>query len=167
MKIRKADLLANDKDAESGPPVFLGVSPLSTNGAVVTADGLFVYYQPPNNDPASDVVDRFSYMVSDGFLTATGHVLVNIAADVQNPAPSVVGYARAPDGNLSVTFAGVPGRTYLVQATTGLSAPIVWESLTNNLDGGLLFSAGTNGLWTHTDLNSTNFGIRFYRSALP
>jgi hypothetical protein len=66
-----------------------------------------------------------------------------------------------------VTFAGVPGRTYLVQATTGLSAPIVWESLTNNLDGGLLFSAGTNGLWTHTDLNSTNFAIRFYRSALP
>jgi len=167
MKIRKADLLANDTDAESGPPVFLGVSPLSTNGAVVTADGLFVYYQPPSNDPVSDVVDRFSYMVGDGFLTATGQVIVNIEADVQNPVPSVVGYARAPDGNLSVTFAGVPGRAYLVQAANGLSAPIVWQSLTNNLDGGFLFTAGTNGLWTHTDLNSTNFGIRFYRSALP
>jgi hypothetical protein len=84
-----------------------------------------------------------------------------------NPVPNLVGYALAPDGNLSITFAGVPGRTYLVQAASGLTAPIAWQTLTNNLDGSTLFSAGTNGLWTHTDLNSTNFVIRFYRSSLP
>src|SRR5262249_4397895 len=152
---------------EAGAPMFDAVSPVSTNNALLTADATYVYYQPANNDPAYDVVDRFSYTVSDGFLTATGSVVVNIAPDPPNPFASLVAHGIAPDGNLSITFAGVPGRAYLVQAASNLAAPIIWETLSNNVNGGFMFIAPTNGLWTHVDLNSTNFGIRFYRTALP
>ena len=66
------------------------------------------------------------------------------------------------DGNLRLTFAGIPGRQYYVQRATNMAATIYWHTLANSTN-----SAGTNGLWTYTDLTATNFSRRYYRSVAP
>ena len=90
---------------------------------------------------------------------------VTITPDVQ--ARRILNISAAPDGNRTLTFAGIPGYAYRVQAATGLTPPIAWATLTNNFDGSILFTADTSGLWMHADLNSTNCPSRFYRTVEP
>ena len=84
-----------------------------------------------------------------------------------NRPQTIVSIAARPDGNFTLTFSGIPAQAYQVQAATNLTPPIAWEPLTNNVDGTVLFIAGTNGLWTHADLHATNFAVRYYRTAAP
>ena len=81
--------------------------------------------------------------------------------------PNAIHASLAPDGNSRITFAGIPGQTYLLQRAESLSPPVVWTPLTNNVDSTIHFVADATGLWTTTDLNATNYPIRFYRSAVP
>ena len=83
------------------------------------------------------------------------------------PPPSIAHADFAADGNSQMTFTGLPGCRYLLQRATSLTPPIAWTTLSNNVDGDPNLVAGSNGLWTHTDLNSTNHPQRFYRSASP
>ena len=89
----------------------------------------------------------------------------SIAITPFNRPHRIVSIVTGPDGNTTLTFTAIPGRTYGVQAATDLMPLVSWETLTNNVDGSTMFTAGTNGLWMHTDLNSTNYPSRFYRSA--
>jgi hypothetical protein len=82
-------------------------------------------------------------------------------------ARKIVNVSTAPDGNWTLTFAGIPGYACRVQAATGLTPPIAWATLTNNFDGSILFTADTSGLWMHVDLNSTNYASRFYHTVEP
>jgi autotransporter-associated beta strand protein len=126
-----------------------------------------------NFDADAFAIDTTSFSNAAGgsFSIALDHgtnlMLSFTANQPSNQSPNIVAVASEIDGNISLTFAGIPGRTYLVQASTNLTPPIDWEMLTNNLDGGTNFVGGTNGLWTHTDLNATNFSTRFYRSVVP
>ena len=83
------------------------------------------------------------------------------------PPPTIAHAGFAADGNSQMIFTGIPGSRYLVQRATSLTPPIAWTTLSNNVDGDPNLVAGSNGLWTHTDLNSTNHPQRFYRSASP
>jgi glucuronoarabinoxylan endo-1,4-beta-xylanase len=91
----------------------------------------------------------------------------NLAVTLDSQARQVVGAGLAADGNLTLTFAGVPGYNYRVQAATNLTPPVFWLTLTNNVDNSMVFTADSSGLWTYTDLNSTNFPGRFYRTIEP
>ena len=70
------------------------------------------------------------------FLTATNQVTFN-------------------GGVPTLRLAGIPGRTYYVQASTNMS---VWVGISTNV-------AGTNGLWQVVDADATNYPSRFYRTS--
>ncbi len=114
---------------------------------------------------------------ASAFINATGGVFsvalqngTNLVISYEPPADQklqIVGLSPHVDGNVHITFAGQPGLDYLVQAATNLAFPVTWETLTNNLNGGILFTAATNGLWNHTDLNATSYTSRYYRAHTP
>jgi glucuronoarabinoxylan endo-1,4-beta-xylanase len=91
----------------------------------------------------------------------------NLAVTLDRQARQIVSARLAADGNLTLTFAGVPGYNYRVQAATNLVPPVLWTTLTNNVDNSIVFTADASGLWTYTDLNSTNSPGRFYRTIEP
>jgi hypothetical protein len=86
---------------------------------------------------------------------------VNITAVAAPPAPATANQIVIDGfGVPTITFAGIPGRTNVVEATTNLpSGP--WTPISTNI-------AGTNGLWQVIDTDATNFpSARFYRSYQP
>ncbi len=63
------------------------------------------------------------------------------------------------NGSVQMNFTGVAGYTYLIETATNLNPPIAWTILCTN-------AADTNGLFSFTDINATNFGDRYYRTAI-
>ena len=137
----------------------------------IYTNATFIFYEAGTNQN-QNVTDRFTYTIRDvppacvSSLPAVGTVIIEMEPGT-NVTFNIVSAGLAPDGNSQLTFAGIPGQTYLVQRTLRLDAPIVWTPLTNNVNGTTTFVAGPNGQWTHTDLNATNYPQRYYRSAVP
>ena len=76
------------------------------------------------------------------------------------PWPQVItGISAAPNGAVTLNFQAGPGNTYLVQATTNLSAR-EWVTISTN-------AADSSGAWSFTDNSASNSPARFYRSTLP
>jgi fibronectin-binding autotransporter adhesin len=138
-------------DPDNDPVLFNAVSPASNLGTNVSSDSTFIYY----NGPVT-AEDFFTYTVSDGTLMTTGTVYLEPVAGA--PAPAT-GNQVVFDGNgvPTVTFAGIPGRTNVTQASTNLTD---WTAISTNV-------AGTNGLWQVIDTDATNYQNRFYRSYQP
>jgi hypothetical protein len=137
----------------------------STNGINnVTSDGTFIYYSPGAD---GNVPDSFAYVIRDDrdyrpwdtVRTAAGTVEITVGPD-SGINQTVVGMEALPDNNMRITFAGIPGREYIVQATDDLTPPAVWDPISTNI-------AGANGLWSVDDLSSTNYVNRFYRTGAP
>lgn len=74
--------------------------------------------------------------------------------------PAIVSFNVLGDPVAQVHCSGTPGATYLLQATTNLCNPTAWKTIGTNI-------AGTNGLFTFTDMDATNFNCRFYRASTP
>jgi O-glycosyl hydrolase len=87
---------------------------------------------------------------------------LNLSVTTTNYPQQIQSISLALDGNWTLTCQGLPGSAYQIEATGDLALP--WSALTNNVDATTTFTAGTNGLWTHTDLNSTNYTTRYYRT---
>jgi fibronectin-binding autotransporter adhesin len=138
-------------DADGDAITLSVVGPTSNLGNSVTKDSAFVYY-----NAAVTAEDFFSYTISDGTATANGTVYLE--ATGAPPAPANANLI-VTDGNgvPTITFAGIPGRTNVVEASTNLT---LWTAISTNV-------AGTNGLWQVTDPDATNFVNRFYRSYQP
>lgn len=68
------DVLANDTDLEGAPLQILSVSAPTMGTATVNGDGTITYIA----DPGYAGADRFTYVVSDGGLTASGTVDVSV-----------------------------------------------------------------------------------------
>jgi hypothetical protein len=73
--------------------------------------------------------------------------------------PLVTGGALNGDGTVALSFAGLAGTNYCVEAPSNLAQP-VWQVLSTNL-------AGADGFWNFTDLTATNYSQRFYRACKP
>jgi len=74
--------------------------------------------------------------------------------------PAVSGIVPNPDGSATINFSGGAGETYLVQTTTNLTPPVVWQTVSTNV-------AGTDGTWQFTDLDAPSYSVRFYRASTP
>ena len=75
---------------------------------------------------------------------------------VLNPTPIITGVAAHPDGSFTLTFAGTPSGTYLLETTTNLSSTVNWQPIaTNTLD--------SSGVWQFTDMQAVDFPQQFYR----
>ena len=83
----------------------------------------------------------------------------NVSLTVLVP-PSITGILPNTDGSLTLNFTGGAGQTYLVQATTNLIPPVVWQTLSTNV-------AGQDSTWQLTDTNTLDCPARFYRACLP
>ena len=144
-----------DSDADGDSLTVTDVSATSTNGGSVSLAGGIITYVPVASSVADDL---FTYTLSDGYTNVTGTVLVTVRS---SGAVSQNLVARMTNGNgsVSITFAGIPGRTYYIQATTNLTPPD-WVSIGTNV-------VGSNGLSTFDDLEATNYTSRYYRTATP
>jgi uncharacterized repeat protein (TIGR03803 family) len=63
------------------------------------------------------------------------------------------------DRTITLFFFGAPGSTNIIQSTTNLDSPTIWQSLSTNL-------ADAAGAWQFTESTITN-SVRFYRSYAP
>jgi autotransporter-associated beta strand protein len=70
---------------------------------------------------------------------------------------TITGPVMQNDGTMQLTFSGVPGYTYFIQATCDIESPIDWTTIGTN-------TADTNGLFNFTDEASTNYPVRYYRT---
>ncbi len=138
-------------DVDNDALTLTVVGPTSNLGNSVTKDTSFVYYNAPVT-----AEDFFTYTISDGSATANGTVYLEAAAAPPSPANASL-IVTGGNGVPTITFAGIPGRTNVVQASTNL---INWTNISTNV-------AGPNGLWQVTDPAATNFVNRFYRSYQP
>jgi len=133
-----------------GDSLALTGSISSTNGAAVSYDINYVYYTNAN-----DVTDEIDYTVGDGFGGNTPGI-INVLVGPP-PTNSVAGVVVNGDGSVTLSFVGVPGYVYQVDATTNLAPPVVWTTISTN-------TADISGQWQITDLQATNYPNQFYRS---
>jgi hypothetical protein len=137
-------------DPDGDTVTLSSAGPTSALGKSVTSDATYIYY----NAPATNE-DHFTYIVTDGFLTASGTVylepVTSAGASIQNPSK---------DGSGHPTFrgSGIPGYTYGVERATAITGP--W------IEAGTV-TAAVNGSWTFTDLTQTNPPTIFYRLYYP
>lgn len=155
-KVAKSALLANDTDPEGASLSITAVGNATPSGATVAMAGAFVVFSVPSTNAGDG---SFTYVVSDGSRTATNTVFVTEIASV--PASSGPNYAAiTPSGSdFTLTFIGVPGRMYRVQYTTSASAPYTW----NEFNPLAVYTAPTNGVFTHIDINPPD-PMRLYRA---
>ena len=95
-------LLANDSDAEDDPLVVIDASSPPNGELLWASDGSFVY-TPTLNFNGSD---SFTYIVSDGFLTGTAEVTINVISINDLPMAEAGADQSAIEGDL-VSFSGV------------------------------------------------------------
>ena len=121
-------------DPDGDPLTISAVSSPTANGAIVTTDGSSLTYSNGNVG-----ADSFTYTVSDGRGgTATATVSVSVA-DSGGASLNIVSSSHV--GNtMTVTFAGIPGYTYVVETTTDSLPTQSWWPISTN-------TADTNGLW--------------------
>jgi len=151
LKIPIASLLANTADANGHPLHLAGVS-ASTNGATLSTNATYVLYNVP---PAGNVNDRFTHTVSDGTATASGPVLLSLQAEPTGTNYNQVASGRV-NGKPARTFAGIPGRAYVVQRAQDLAGVPSWTTLWTT-------NAPTGGLFQFTDPTPPD-GPVFYRA---
>jgi hypothetical protein len=131
------------------------VSPASANGGSVSLAAGSITYNPVTNYLGAD---QFSYTLSDGRGgLATGTVQVTVVS--RDGLSSTIVSNSLVGTTMTLTFAGIPGYTYIVETTTNTPPTPSWWPLSTN-------TAGTNGQWMVIDPDATN-ALQFYRSRTP
>ena len=120
-----SELATNWSDSDHDVVTNISINLTTTNGVLLATNSLQLLY--PNT--ASNVNDRFSYTVTDGF-GGTNVGYVNI---VVNPFVTGQQVALSPTNPNSVTYFGRPGYTYLLQRSTNLFAGLGWVSIRTNI----------------------------------
>jgi RHS repeat-associated protein len=145
-----AKLLANDADPDGDALSLVAFDSLTPGGASVVEQAGYLLYTPPEgfNEP-----DSFTYTISDGnggTASATVHVTV-----VGEPPANlhVIVIVPAAEGGFTITFAGIPRRSYAIEATSDIvQGP--WEQVATRV-------AGADGAFEFTDV--ATHVMRFYR----
>lgn len=147
-------LLLNDSDSDGDSLTLTLAGTTSIQGGSLSLTNGSVTYSPL---AAFSGTDTFTYTVSDGFGgSAQGAVTVTVQsafAPVANP----VRVTPLPNGHMALRMVGIPGRTYVVQASENL---VDWAPLVTMV-------AGPNGVFEFEDTDVVNFSSRYYRLALP
>ncbi|GAA5115407.1 cadherin-like domain-containing protein [Luteolibacter yonseiensis] len=152
IKIQK--LLLNDSDADGDVLTASLPGPLTSQGGTITLLNGKVTYTPPDLFTGTDT---FTYSLSDGFGgTATGNVTVTVLSAFGTNA-NPVGLSSLPDGTMGLRMVGIPGRSYVIQASSDM---VNWTTLATKV-------AGPNGIFEFVDADAAGFPTRFYRLALP
>ena len=140
-------------DADSDSLSVTAVDATSAHGGTLSLGGTTITYTPPTNYTGAD---SYSYTVSDTY-GATGTGTVDVTVEAAQVSLVIQDLAQLPDGNMEVRASGIPGETYLIQASGNLNT---WATIGTN-------AADSNGRIVFPDLNATNHTSRFYRLAAP
>ncbi len=138
----------------SGLEYVVTSGPAHGNAAIT--GGMNLIYSATNNYTGSDrVAVNLRWPVGSTNVLGTIFYAITVT-NLSAPSATSVNYSN---GSMTLIFSGLPGYTYRLQAATNLTNPD-WLSIATN-------TAGTNSLWSAGDLQSTNFGQRFYRTIWP
>jgi autotransporter-associated beta strand protein len=149
VKIKLSDIATNWSDVDADTISLTAINLSSTNGVPLTLlnvttnlDGSYVvannaFLGYPGTTNAND---QLSYTISDGQGgSMTG--LINIAVSGGLSSGQVTGIIATGGGPVTVSFAGIPGYTYIVQRTTNF---VDWSPI-------LTTNAPAQGLFQYTD----------------
>ena len=154
-----AKLLANDSDPDGDIISVVSVSSSSTQSGTVSLASGQVTYSPPTNFFGTDT---FTYTIADGQGgSASGSVTVSVGS-VPISLNIVSGPAMS-GGNFVVSFTGIPGLTYTIEAASNLSGP--WEKVANITAPTTDQGQGV-GVFQFTEPANGN-ATRFYRTIYP
>jgi hypothetical protein len=138
---------------------FSVYSPVETGIVNVTAGNFtpgFMASVSLNGTPLTNVVVGSEGSISFAFTNVISNVL---AFSIYQPAlTAFAGVVKGADGSVTLNATGFPGYTWLLQTTTNLAPPVVWQTIGTN-------AAAANGSWQFTDAHATN-SAGFYRAAL-
>jgi hypothetical protein len=153
-RIPLAKLLANDSDPDGDSLQVITVSPTSARGASVRLTSSNVTYQALLGVTGTDV---FSYTVTDGQGGTATAAVVMLLRGVNEPSQNLVGGLVLTPHGVLVRFAGIPGRTYVIQRTPDLQTP--WTTLGYS-------TVPTDGIGEFED-TAPPPGQAFYRAIAP
>lgn len=119
-------------------------SAVASNGT--NADGAF---------PIAPLLQLGNSLYGTTFSGGPGAVGTVFSILVPPPPAIITNVVRNLDGSVTLFFLGAPSSTNIIQTTTNLTAPILWQNVSTNV-------ADVNGAWQFTDGSSTT--TRFYRS---
>jgi len=146
---------ATDPDVPTNTLTFsLGAG--APAGAVIDPNTGVFSWTVSGPDGASNA---FTVIVTDNGSPALNHSRTFTIVAVSSVPPTTQGI-QIVGGNLEVTFAGIPGNTYVVQATPSLSPPINWTPVATNVPS-------QTGLFKYVDAQFKNLPMRFFRAGTP
>jgi hypothetical protein len=141
-------VLANDYDVDNDPITVTANSLVSSYGGWITGTNNTFIYEPPVD---SLTEDHFAYIVDDGRGgESAGVVTIRfVQENVMNIDTSALNSNGA-----SLSLGGVPGETYIIQASTNL---VNWTAISTN-------TASSTGLIQIMDTDAKTLPTRFYRA---
>jgi len=146
-------LLAGSSENAGYALAVTGVGSNSTQGGTVSWDGNLVTYMPPGGYSGQDA---FSYTLSDGHGgSAQGTVVVTVAASGAQTL-NMISLQLTPT-NCQLEFAGIPGRSYIIQSAPAVNGP--WSDLSEPI------AADGTGLIEYIDTNPPG-PMQFYRTSV-
>lgn len=133
-------------------------------------------YSINTNGQSETVLHSYTFLF-DGFFPYGGPVLSGqtlyastsqggggagtiISIDLSGPPPAISNIVANVDGSVTIHFLGGSNKTYLVQSTTNLSPPVVWQNISTNTSAG-------DGTWLYQDTNAVRAPAQFFRAATP
>jgi hypothetical protein len=146
-------LLIRCSDADHDALSLAAVDAASTQGGSVSLSGTTITYTPPANYVGAD---DFTYQVSDTY-GATANATISVTVKAADVSSVITGITSQPGGSMEVKSFGIPGVTYLIQASTDLST---WTTISTNV-------ASSTGVILFLDTDAPNHSSRFYRVAAP
>jgi uncharacterized repeat protein (TIGR03803 family) len=133
-------------------------------------------YSISTNGQSETILHSYTFLF-DGFFPFGGPVLSGqtlyastsqggggagaiISLDLSGPPPAISNIVANADGSVTINFLGGANKTYLVQSTTNLSPPVVWQNISTNTSAG-------DGTWLYLDTNAVRTPAQFFRAATP
>jgi hypothetical protein len=150
LQIPLSELLENASDLEGQTITLVSVSPRSDLDVPIARQANAITY---NSTSIRDAFDSLTYVVADQYgLTSLGTLIVKTGNRRDLLHVLAITFRQ---GTVQLSFRGVPGQIYQIQATESLSNPN-WHFIGTA-------AAGLAGAYTFID-STSNFPIRFYRS---
>ena len=138
VSVSEAKVLLRASSHLGMPMAISNVITPSTSGGVVVRNAGMITYLPA---PTFTGTDTYSVTVSDGtnLIDGTMTVIVTAVPGGLNPknTPSVV---TLPGGAVTVSFAGIPGRSYHLQRSTDLMSWTTLSTVTASSVGSVIFN---------------------------
>ena len=100
----------------------------------------------------------YSVIIDNGSLSSSASAVLTLN---QLPPPPTTQGIQIVSGNVEVSFGGIPGQTYAIEATQNLNPFITWTPVATNL------VADGNGLFKYVDTQAGSLPMRFFRARTP